>query len=42
MTDDFSDADAQALCDRLGIETKTILIDGQLRVVVPPDRREPR
>ncbi|MFJ7242354.1 hypothetical protein ACIQWB_35245 [Streptomyces olivaceus] len=34
MTDDFTDADAQTLCDRLGIETKTVIVDGQPRVVI--------
>lgn len=34
MTDDLTDADAKALCARLGIETKTITIDGQPRVVI--------
>ncbi|MFD7709511.1 hypothetical protein [Streptomyces sp. NPDC059786] len=35
MTDDFTDADAKALCDALGIETKTITdATGQQHLVI--------
>lgn len=34
MTDDFTDADAKALCDELGIETKTVIVDGQTLTVI--------